>query len=390
MSKRDYYDVLGVDKSAGDSELKKAYRKLAMKYHPDRNKGDADAEKKFKEASEAYDVLRDPQKRQRYDQFGHAGMNGGGFGGAQDFGGADFEDIFSRFSDIFGGDIFGGGESFGGGRGQSRRRRGTGRPGSDMKLRVELTLEEIAYGVEKTLKVKKHIRCDSCNGTGAETDSDFETCGTCNGVGEVRQVSRTMFGQFVNVQACPTCSGEGKIIKNRCSTCSGEGRKKDQDKIKVNIPSGVANGNYITLRRQGNAGIRGGEPGDLIILIEEKEHEHFEREGNDIFYDLNLSIPDAILGTEIEVPTLKGKAKVKVDSGTQPGKLLRMKERGIIGLNNSGTGDQFIRVNIYIPKDLTDEERKHVEALRGEQHFDPADAERREKSFFSKIKDVFG
>ena len=388
MSKRDYYEVLGVGKNAGETDLKKAYRKLAMKYHPDRNKGDEKAEKKFKEASEAYEVLRDPQKRQRYDQFGHAGMNGSGYGGASDFGNADFEDIFSRFSDIFGGDFFGG-EAFGGGRAQSRRRRGTGRPGSDMKLRVGLTLEEIAYGVEKTLKVKKHVACDSCNGTGAQTEADFETCSTCNGVGEVRQVSRTMFGQFVNVQACPTCSGEGRIIKNKCSECYGEGRLKSQEKITVNIPSGVANGNYITLRRQGNAGIRGGEPGDLIVLIEEKEHEHFERDGNDIYFDLHLSIPDAILGTDVEVPTLKGKAKVKVEPGTQPGKLLRMKERGIRGLNNSGTGDQFIRVNMYVPKDLTDEERKHVEALRGEKHFDPEDAKEREKSFFSKIKDVF-
>ncbi|WP_069130845.1 molecular chaperone DnaJ [Rhodohalobacter halophilus] len=384
MSKRDYYEVLGVDKNAGEAELKKAYRKLAMKYHPDRNKGDDKAEIKFKEASEAYEVLRDPQKRQRYDQFGHSGMNGGGFGGASDFTNADFEDIFSRFSDIFGGDIFGGG-----GRRQSRSRRGTGRPGSDMKLRVELTLEEIAEGVEKTLKVKKQVKCDSCNGTGAETESDFETCSTCNGVGEVRQVSRTMFGQFVNVQPCPSCSGEGQIIKNKCSDCGGEGRKRSEENIKVNIPSGVSKGNYITLRRQGNAGVRGGEPGDLIVLIEEKEHENFERDGNDIYYDLHLSIPDAILGTEVQVPTLKGKAKVKVEPGTQPGKLLRMRERGIKGLNNSGTGDQFIKVHVYVPKDLTDEERKHVEALRGEQHFDPSDAEEREKGFFSKIKDVF-
>lgn len=387
MSKRDYYEVLGVDKNADDAELKKAYRKLALKYHPDRNKGDAEAEKKFKEASEAYEVLRDPQKRQRYDQFGHSGINGGGFGGQSDFGNVDIEDIFSRFSDIFGTDIFGG--DFGG-RGQSRRRRGSGRPGSDMKLRVSLTLEEIAEGVEKTLKVKKQVTCKSCNGTGAETDADFETCGTCNGVGEVRQVSRTMFGQFVNVQPCPTCSGEGRIIRNKCSVCGGEGRVKNEERLKVNIPSGVSNGNYITLRRQGNAGIRGGDPGDLIVLIEEEEHKHFERDGNNIYYDLLLSIPDAILGTETEVPTLKGKAKVRVEAGTQPGKLLRMKGRGIQGLNNSGTGDQLIRVNMYVPKDLTESERRHVEALKGEGHFDPSNAEQREKSFFSKIKDVFG
>jgi len=386
MSKQDYYEVLGVSKSADETELKKAYRKLAMKYHPDRNKGDATAEKKFKEASEAYDVLRDPQKRQRYDQFGHSGVNGGGFGGS-DFGSANFEDIFSHFSDIFGGDIFGG-DPFGG-RSQSRRRRGTGRPGEDMKLRVPLSLEEISEGVEKTLKVKKHVKCDSCNGSGAETDSDYETCSTCNGMGEVRQVSRTMFGQFVNVQPCHSCGGEGRIIRNRCKTCGGEGRFRSEEKIKVNIPSGVATGNYITLRRQGNAGIRGGEPGDLIVLIEEKEHELFQREGNDIYYDLMISIPDAVLGTEVEIPTLKGKAKVKIEPGTQPGKLLRMRERGIRGLNNSGIGDQFIKMNVYIPKDLTSDERKHIEALRGEEHFDPESAKKREKSFFSKIKDVF-
>ena len=386
MSKRDYYDVLGVSKSADETELKKAYRKLAMKYHPDRNKGDANAEKKFKEASEAYDVLRDSQKRQRYDQFGHAGVNGGGFG-SSDFGSANFEDIFSHFSDIFGSDIFGG-DAFGG-RSQSRRRRGAGRPGEDMKLRVPLSLEEIAEGIEKTLKVKKHVKCESCNGSGAETDSDYETCSACNGMGEVRQVSRTMFGQFVNVQPCHTCGGEGRIIRNRCKTCVGEGRFRSEEKIKVNIPSGVATGNYITLRRQGNSGIRGGEPGDLIILIEEKKHEHFQREGNDIYFDLLISIPDAILGTEVEVPTLKGKAKVKIESGTQPGKLLRMRERGIRGLNNSGIGDQFIKMNVYIPKDLTADERKHIEALRDEEHFDPESAKKREKSFFSKIKDVF-
>jgi len=388
MSKRDYYEILGVDKGAGEAELKKAYRKLAMKYHPDRNKGDDAAEKKFKEASEAYDVLRDPQKRERYDQFGHAGVNGGGYGGAGSYGNADFEDIFSRFSDIFGGDIFGGGDPFG--QGRSRGRRGSGRPGSDMKLKVGLTMEEIAFGVEKTLKVKKHIECDSCGGTGAETDEDFETCSTCSGTGEVRQVSRTMFGQFVNVQPCPTCAGEGKIIRNKCSKCSGEGRYKSDEKIKVNIPSGVANGNYITLRRQGNTGLRGGQPGDLIVLIEEKKHKHFQREGNDIYFDLMISIPDAILGTEVEVPTLKGKAKVKIEPGTQPGKLLRMKERGINGLNNSGKGDQFINMKVYIPKDLTSEEKKHIEALKGNEHFDPISAENREKSFFSKIKDVFG
>lgn len=389
MSKRDYYEILGVGKSADEAELKKAYRKLAMKYHPDRNKGDESAEQKFKEAAEAYEVLRDPQKKARYDQYGHAGVNGqGGFGG----GGVEFdmEDIFSRFGDIFGGGFFGD-DVFGGGRGRSRgARRQPGTPGSDMKIRMPLTLEEIAFGAEKTLKVKKQVTCSTCTGTGAATDSDFETCGTCNGMGEVRQVTRTMLGQMMNVQACPTCQGDGRIIKNKCNTCSGEGRVKGEETIKVNIPSGVSNGNYITLRGQGNAGRRGGADGDLIVLIEEKEHKHFIREGNNVYYELSLSIPDAILGTEVEVPTLKGKAKLRIEEGTQPGKLLRMRGKGIHGLNNSGEGDQYVRVNVYIPHTLSKEEREAVEDLRGAENFDASNQTKEEKGFFSKMKDVFG
>jgi len=383
MSKRDYYDVLGVSKDASQDEIKKAYRKRAMKFHPDRNSDDPKAEEKFKEASEAYEVLRDEEKRRRYDQFGHQGMNGGfGGGGFENVG---FEDIFSRFGEIFGSDF---GEMFGGG-GRSRGRRSPGQPGSDMKLRMELSLEEIANGVEKKLKVKKQVTCDKCNGTGAETEEDFQTCGTCNGMGEVRQVHKTMLGQMVNVQPCPECRGDGRIITNKCSKCNGEGRYKGEETVKVRVPSGVSKGNYITLRGKGNAGRRGGEAGSLIVLIEEKEHDRFEREGNDIYYDLVLSVPDAILGTEVEVPTLKGKAKVKIDEGTQPGKLLRMKGKGINGLNNSGTGDQFIRVNVYMPRDLSSEERKHIEALRGNENFDATNKDDSGKGFFSKIKDVF-
>jgi molecular chaperone DnaJ len=389
MSKRDYYEVLGVAKGVSEAELKKAYRKLAMKYHPDRNKGDADAEKKFKEAAEAYEILRDPQKRAQYDQFGHAGLGGqGGFGG----GGMDFdvEDIFSRFGDIFGGGFFGD-DIFGGGRGRSRgRRREPGTPGSDLKIRIPLTLEEIAFGTEKKLKVKKQLNCDTCSGTGAASDSDFETCGTCNGLGEVRQVTRTMLGQMVNVQACPTCQGEGRIIRNKCKNCSGEGRVKGEETIKVSIPSGVSDGNYLTLRGQGNAGRRGGSAGDLIVLIQETEHEHFMRDGNNIYYDLTLTIPQAILGAEIEVPTLKGKAKLRIEEGTQPGKLLRMRGKGIIGLNNSGEGDQYVRVNVYIPKNLTDKERSAIESLRGNENFATSNQTEEEKGFFSKMKDVFG
>lgn len=390
MSKRDYYEVLGVSKSASEPEVKKAYRKLAMKYHPDRNKGDEDAEMKFKEAAEAYEVLSDPQKKARYDQFGHQGLNGGGFGGPG--GGVGFDnvsDIFSHFSDIFGGGIFGD-DIFGGGGGRSRSQRTIGQPGSDLKVRVSLTLEEIAFGTEKKLKIKKYLTCDQCNGSGAETESDLEICATCNGLGEVRQVTRTILGQMMNVQACPTCRGEGRIIKNKCSKCYGEGRLKGEETVKINIPSGVANGNYITLRGQGNAGARGGEAGDLIVLIEETKHEHFERDGNNIYYDLMLSVPDAILGTEVEVPTLKGKAKVRIEEGTQPGKLLRMKEKGIHGLNNTGIGDEYIRLNVYVPKNLTAEEKKAIETLQGAENFDPANSVEEEKGFFSKIKDVFG
>lgn len=382
MPKRDYYDILGVDKNASQEEIKKAYRKRAMKFHPDRNSDDPDAEEKFKEASEAYEVLRDEEKRRRYDQFGHQGMNGGFGGGFENVG---FEDIFSRFGEIFGSDF---GEMFGGG-GRSRGRRSPGQPGSDMKLRMELTLEEIAEGVEKKLKVKKQVTCDQCNGTGAETEEDYQTCGTCNGMGEVRQVHKTMLGQMVNVQPCPECQGDGRIITNKCSKCNGEGRYKDKETVKVRVPSGVSKGNYITLRGKGNAGRRGGEAGSLIVLIEEKDHEKFERDGNDIYYDLVLSVPDAILGTEVEVPTLKGKAKVKIEEGTQPGKLLRMQGKGINGLNNSGIGDQFIRVNVYMPKDLSGEERKHIEALRGNDNFDASNKDDSGKGFFSKIKDVF-
>lgn len=388
MTKRDYYEILGVDKKASAADIKKAYRKMAMKYHPDRNKGNADAEKKFKEASEAYEVLRDPQKRQQYDQFGHAGINGGFGGGGVDFDNMGFEDIFSRFGDIFGGGIFG--EDVFGGRGRSRGRREPGQPGSDMKIRIPLKLEEIAFGTEKKLKIKKQIICDHCNGTGAESDSDFETCSTCNGMGEVRQVTRTMLGQMVNVQTCPTCHGEGRIIKNKCHVCAGEGRIKGEETVKINIPSGVSNGNYITLRGQGNAGRRGGPAGDLIVLIEEVEHEHFERDGNNIYYDLTLSIPEAILGTEVEVPTLKGKAKLRIEPGTQPGKMLRMRGRGIRGLNNSGEGDQYVRVNVYMPKDLTETEEKAIKAFKTSENFDASKMDDSEKSFFSKMKDVFG
>ncbi|MEX0686055.1 MAG: molecular chaperone DnaJ [Balneolales bacterium] len=384
MPKRDYYEILGVGRQADADELKKAYRKMAMQYHPDRNKDNPAAEDHFKEAAEAYDVLKDPNKRARYDQYGHAGMNSGGFR-EPDFHDINMDDIFSRFGDIFGSDIFGGAA----GQRGSRARSHAGRPGEDMKLQIKLTLEDVAFGVEKKLKVKKHIKCDSCNGTGAETEDDFLTCDTCQGIGEVRQVSRTMFGQFMNVQACPTCMGEGRIIKNHCKKCKGEGRIRGEENIKVQVPAGVSKGNYITLRGQGNAGLRGGEAGDLIVLIEEEEHEFLERDGDDVLYDLQVSIPDAVLGTTVEVPTLKGKAKMKIEPGTQPGKMLRMKEKGIKNLNSQQPGDQFIRVNVYIPTSLKESERKKFEALRSSDNFDPLQNQENRKGFFTRIKSVF-
>jgi molecular chaperone DnaJ len=385
MTKRDYYEVLGVNKGVDEAELKRAYRKLAMKYHPDRNANDPEAEKKFKEAAEAFDVLKDPDKRARYDQFGHDGLRGaGGFGA--DFQDVSFEDIFSRFSDIFGGDIFGG---MGGAQGRSRRRNGTGQPGEDMKVRLHLTLEEIAFGTEREIKVKKNIACNECGGTGADSEDDFMTCDTCNGVGEVRQVTRTMFGQFVNVQPCPTCHGEGRTIRNKCKKCHGNGRIKGEETVKIEIPSGVTKGNYISLRGQGHAGIRGGEPGTLIVLIEEKEHEHFRRDGDDIYYDLNVSIPDAVLGVMTEVPTLKGKARIKIDPGTQPGKMLRMKEKGIKGLNTHKYGDQYVRVNVFIPTKLSEEEKKHIQTLSKSKNFNPAHSKEARENLFERVKSVF-
>lgn len=378
-NKRDYYEVLGVSRTATADEIKKAYRKKAMEYHPDRNKDNPDAERLFKEAAEAFDVLKDPQKKARYDQFGHQGLHSGGFR-EPDFQGFSMDDIFSQFGDIFGSDIFGGG-----GRTRGRGRRSAGQPGDDMKLHLKLTLEEIAYGVEKKIKVKKFTKCGSCNGTGGETNDDFMTCSTCNGMGEVRQVSRTMFGQFVNVQPCPTCHGEGRTIRNKCKTCSGEGRTKGEETVKVKIPSGVGKGNYLTLRGQGNAGLRGGPAGDLIVIIEELDHEFFERKGDDIFYDAQVSIPDAILGTEIEVPTLKGKAKLRVEPGTQPGKLLRMREKGIHTLNSNHIGDQYVRVNVYVPEEVSKQERETLETLRDSQNFDPSKKHERNKGFFTRI-----
>lgn len=378
---RDYYDVLEVDSDASQDEIKKAYRKKAMEFHPDRNPDDPEAEQKFKQASEAYDVLSDPETRERYDRYGHAGLgqDGGRRGGGRGF--HDIEDIFSAFDDIFGG----------GGRRRSRRQRG--RPGSDLRVTLPLTLEEIAEGTEKNIKVRKFLECETCDGTGAEGGMEGENyvmCPKCDGTGEVRQVSRSVFGQFVNVQACPQCNGEGRIIENPCDECEGEGRLEGEETISVTVPAGVMEGNYLTISDAGNAGLRGGVPGDLRIEIEEEPHDHFVRDGLDIYHDVYLSFPEAALGTEVEVPTLKGRARLEVEPGVQAGKILRMRNRGIPDLEGSGKGDQMIRIHVWTPTELSDSEREMLEQLQHHDNFQPQPEERNtEKSFFRKMSDVF-
>jgi len=384
---RDYYDILGVNRSASGDEIKKAYRKLAMQYHPDRNPGDREAETRFKEAAEAYEVLSDPDKRQRYDRFGREGLRGAGNGfGARGF--TDINDIFEAFSDIFGGGSFD--DVFGGQREGRRTRRG-GQAGSDLRIKLPLTLEEIAEGVEKKIKVKKQVLCPACNGTGAEEGNpDYDDCPTCNGAGELRQVSRSVFGQFVNVRTCPSCRGEGRRLRNKCSQCNGEGRQNGEDVVAVTVPSGVSEGNYFRIRGAGNVGVRGGPAGDLLVEVKEEKHELFIRDGNDVFYDLYLSFPDAALGTEVDVPTLRGSARVKIDAGIHSGKILRMRGRGIPQLDGGPQGDQMVRVHVWTPQDLSADEREILETLRTSDSFAPRpEKESGGKSFFSRVKDVF-
>jgi molecular chaperone DnaJ len=388
MKKRDYYEVLGVSRNASPDEIKKAYRQMALKYHPDRNPGDKEAEERFKEAAEAYDVLSDPAKRQRYDQFGHEGMRGAA---ARDF--TDINEIFTNFGDIFGGG-FGGSifdEVFGGTRTRRRSTSHTGTPGSDLRVTLRLRLEEIATGVEKKIKVKRLKRCDTCGGSGARPGSGRETCPHCNGSGELRQVSRSMFGQFVNITTCPTCGGEGRVIRQPCTTCGGEGRTHGETTVKVNVPAGVAEGNYIPLQGQGNAGRRGGPAGDLIVEIQEEPHPYFTRNGDDIIYDLLISFPLAALGGEVEIPTLTSKAKLTIDPGTPAGRMLRMRDRGIPHLNGHGRGDQLVRINIWVPQRLNSREKELLRELAQSEHLNPSEDDRRSasKGFFEKVRDAF-
>ena len=386
--KRDYYEVLGVEKNANADEIKKAYRKAAIKYHPDKNPGDKEAEEKFKEAAEAYDVLSNEQKRARYDQFGHAGMSGaggaGGFGGG--FGGGfSMEDIFSQFGDIFGGH-FGGG--FGGGFGGSR---GGGRSvnrGSDIRVRIKLTLAEIANGTTKKIKVNKYIACDKCGGNGAKDASSFSTCSTCNGSGYVVSVQNTFFGRMQSQSVCPTCGGEGKVITAKCDKCGGEGYIKGSEVIEINVPAGVGEGMALTVSGKGNAARHGGINGDLIVVIEEEHNAELLRDGNNLIHNLNITVATAILGGEVEVPTIEGKAKIKIAPGTHAGKVLRLRGKGLPDVNGYGRGDIMVVVDITIPTSLTSEEKELVKKLAEKPHFKEAESVENQ-NIFERMKNFF-
>lgn len=383
-TKRDYYEILGVAKTATEIEIKKAYRKVAMRYHPDRNPGDKAAEEKFKEAAEAYEVLSDPDKRARYDRFGHAGVsdNGGGWAG----GGMSVDDIFEHFSDIFGGgSAF---ESFfGGGRRSSGSRRG--QRGGNLKIKVALTLQEMAQGVTKKIKIKKYLRCDVCGGSGAKDSKSVTTCGTCHGTGYVRQVRNTFLGQMQTTTACPSCGGAGQTISRKCSKCKGEGRFYGEDTVSLEIPAGVTDGIQLSMRGAGNAGKQTGQPGDLLITIEEKPHPYLHRDGQNVIYDLYLNFADAALGTSVEVPTLTGKVKIKIPAGTQSGKIFRLKGKGLPSLDGYGQqGDQLVHISVWTPKKLSDEERALLEKLRQMPNFSPQPS-KSEGSFFKRMKEMF-
>ncbi len=385
MSKRDYYEVLSVGRNAGPEEIKKAYRKVAMQYHPDRNPGDKAAEEKFKEAAEAYEVLSDADKKSQYDRFGHAGLSGNGRGG---FGGAsNMEDIFSQFGDIFGEDIFG--NFFGGQGGRGRGgQRSRGVRGSNLRIKLKLNYEEIAKGVTKQIKVKKHVVCATCSGSGAKDKNSVQTCNTCGGSGQVRKVSNTFLGQMQTVSTCPTCGGEGTSVTHKCGSCKGEGRVYGEEMVTLDIPAGVAEGMQLSVSGKGNAGERGGAAGDLIILIEEEQHKELHRDGINVAHELYISFPDAVFGTQVEVPTIDGRAKIKIPPGTQSGKIFRLKGKGFPAVNSYEKGDQLIFVNVWTPQHLSGEERNLMEKMSHSENFKPQ-PEKSEKSFFDKVREMF-
>jgi len=377
MEKQDYYTILGVSRNAAEEEIKKAYRKLAIKYHPDRNPGDKDAEEKFKQAAEAYEVLKDPEKRSRYDQFGHEGVRSAGFQGF-----SNIEEIFRNFGDFFS-DFGGFGDIFGGSRRASTGGRRHTYKGQDLQVTVKLTLEEVLTGVTKKIKMRRLVRCSACSGTGAKGGTQKTTCPVCNGAGEIRQVQRTAFGQFVNITPCYNCNGEGQVIRDRCPACAGESLVNHEETIQVKIPAGVSDGNYITLRGQGDAGKYNGYSGDLIVMIEEKEHEYFERHGDDILIDLTISFAQAALGASVEIPVLNGRAKLEIRQGMQSGKILRMRGRGLPHVNSGRRGDQLVRISIYTPRKLNKRERELFTELLEAENSLPS----KKNGLFGKIKD---
>lgn len=385
MTKRDYYEILDVPKTASEADIKKAYRKMALKYHPDKNPEDPEAETMFKEAAEAYEVLRDQDKRARYDRYGHEGvkgMPGGGFNMSMD-------DIFSNFGDIFG-DAFGGafGDAFGFGSTRTRGGRRRVNRGSNIRVRVKLTLSEIAHGVEKKLKVSKYLPCNTCSGTGAKDGSSFSTCSTCHGSGQVSRVTNTFLGQMQTTSTCPSCGGEGQTISAKCPACAGNGIIKGEEVISIKIPAGVHDGMQLSVSGKGNAGARGGVPGDLIVLIEEVDHDFLVRDGQNLLFEQYISLPDAALGITVDVPTLDGKARIKVPAGTQSGKVFRLKGKGLPDINAYGTGDLLVNINVWTPKNLTDEEQKIMEKLKDSDNFIPRPT-KKDRNFFDRMKEFF-
>ncbi len=382
MTKRDFYEILGVSKTATADEIKKAYRQKAIQFHPDKNPGNKEAEEKFKEAAEAYEILSNPEKRQRYDQFGHSGMNGNaGFGGHD----MSMDDIFSMFGDIFGGGVFGGFGGFGGG---SRSRGPRQHRGSDLRVKVSLTLNEVLNGVEKKIKVKKYVPCTHCSGTGAQGGSSYSTCSTCRGSGHVTRIQNTLLGQMQTTTTCPTCNGEGQIITNKCTHCQGEGVVRDEEVISIKIPAGVGEGMQLNVSGKGNAGRRGGINGDLFVVIQEEEHKELVRDGNNLIYDLFITFPEITLGTTKEIPTVDSKVKVKIEAGTQPEKILRLRGKGLPDVNGYGKGDLLVRVHVWIPKKLNSEEKKMLEKLQTMPAFN-SDPDQSDKNIFDKMRDIF-
>ena len=381
-SKRDFYEILGVSKGASADEIKKAYRKVAMQFHPDRNPGDKSSEDKFKEAAEAYEILSDTDKRAQYDRFGHNAFSGGRSSSSH---GMNMDDIFSQFGDVFGDDMFG--SFFGGGR-SNRGGRQKGVRGSNLRIRIQLNYEEIAKGASKTVKVKKFINCSTCSGTGAKDKNSTQTCGTCGGNGQVKRVQNTFLGQMQTVTACPTCNGEGTTITNKCAVCKGEGRVYGEETITIDIPAGVQEGMQLSMSGKGNIGERNGPSGDLIILIEEEQHAQLHRDGLNVAYDLYISFPDAVFGINSEVPTIDGRAKIKIPPGTQSGKIFRLKGKGFPGINSHEKGDQLIHVNVWTPQNVTVEEKEILEKMQSSQSFHPK-PDKNDKSFWEKIRETF-